>query len=133
MSATTPFALTWRLRECMQAQGMAHIVDLEQALQAIGVRISAVQLGRMVHGPPKHLPLDLLSALLTVLRCEPGDLLAWQPAQSSDTSQRVPAVRGPRRRVANTVPPDLTEGERAQLVGPPLRGLPARTLKREAG
>ena len=130
---SAPFALTWRLRECMQAQGMAHIVDLEHALQAIGVRISAVQLGRMVQGPPKHLPLDLLPALLTVLRCEPGDLLAWQPAQSGDASKRVPTVRGPRRRVANTAAPALSEAERAQLVGPPLRGLPARTLKREAG
>lgn len=129
MSPAAPFVLTWQLRERMHARGMTHIVDLEKALQAIGVKISAVQLGRMVQHPPKHLPMDLLPALLNVLDCGPADLLVWRPAQTTDTRTHVPLVRGPRRKIREAKPIEHAEAERAALVGPPLHGLPAKTLK----
>lgn len=66
----------WRLREIMAAQGIFNASDLEPPLRERGIKLSSVQVWRLVTQRPERLSLPVLAALCDILACSPAELIA---------------------------------------------------------
>ncbi|MGN2642166.1 MULTISPECIES: helix-turn-helix domain-containing protein [Nocardia] len=66
----------WRLRETMAAAGMFAANDLEPHLHDRGIKLSSVQVWRLVTQTPERLSLPVLAALCDIFDCTPADLIA---------------------------------------------------------
>ncbi|WP_067603678.1 helix-turn-helix domain-containing protein [Nocardiopsis listeri] len=66
----------WRLREVMAAHGLFNASDLEPLLHERGVKLSSVQVWRLVTQTPERLSLPVLAALCDILTCTPAELIA---------------------------------------------------------
>jgi DNA-binding Xre family transcriptional regulator len=65
----------WRLREVMAAAGMFAATDLEPLLHDRGIKLSSVQVWRLVTQTPERLSLPVLSALCDIFECTPAELI----------------------------------------------------------
>ncbi len=66
----------WRLREVMAAQGIFNPKDLEPLLHERSIKLSSVQVWRLVTQTPERLSLPVLAALCDILACTPAELIA---------------------------------------------------------
>ncbi|MEV4365389.1 helix-turn-helix transcriptional regulator [Nonomuraea sp. NPDC049625] len=66
----------WRLREMMAAAGMFAATDLEPLLHDRGIKLSSVQVWRLVTQTPERLSLPVLAALCDIFDCTPAQLIA---------------------------------------------------------
>ncbi|MFQ6331395.1 helix-turn-helix transcriptional regulator [Nocardia sp. NBC_00565] len=66
----------WRLREMMAAAGMFAANDLEPHLHDRGIKLSSVQVWRLVTQTPERLSLPVLAALCDIFNCTPAELIA---------------------------------------------------------
>jgi DNA-binding Xre family transcriptional regulator len=66
----------WRLREMMAAAGMFAVNDLEPHLHDREIKLSSVQVWRLVTQTPERLSLPVLAALCDIFDCTPADLIA---------------------------------------------------------
>jgi DNA-binding Xre family transcriptional regulator len=66
----------WRLREVMATAGMFAATDLEPHLHDRGVKLSSVQVWRLVTQTPERLSLPVLAALCDIFDCTPAELIA---------------------------------------------------------
>lgn len=79
-----PRRLRWRLRVMMAERDIRTITDLTRRLGDIGVEISTQQMDRIANDLSQRPPTEVLAGLVTLLRCEVGDLLA-SPASGCPT------------------------------------------------
>jgi len=75
--------IEWRLLQVMAERRIKRNTELVRLLSDVGVAISTTQLGRMVDRCPERLNTETLRGLLTVLRCEIGDLIRVHPARGA--------------------------------------------------
>lgn len=73
----------WRLREVMAAAGMFAATDLEPHLHDRGVKLSSVQVWRLVTQTPERLSLPVLAALCDIFECTPAELIATKAENAS--------------------------------------------------
>ncbi|WP_068929397.1 helix-turn-helix domain-containing protein [Planobispora rosea] len=66
----------WRLREVMAAHGIFTASDLEPRLHERGIKLSSVQVWRLVTQTPERLSLPVLAALCDIFSCTPAELIA---------------------------------------------------------
>jgi DNA-binding Xre family transcriptional regulator len=66
----------WRLREVMAAAGMFAATDLEPHLHDRGIKLSSVQVWRLVTQTPERLSLPVLAALCDIFDCTAAELIA---------------------------------------------------------
>jgi DNA-binding Xre family transcriptional regulator len=81
----------WRLREVMAAAGMFAATDLEPHLHDRGVKLSSVQVWRLVTQTPERLSLPVLAALCDIFDCTPAELIA---TKAENTAPRKAASAG---------------------------------------
>lgn len=74
-TATKPRRLKWRTRVVMAERGIRSVSALCRKLDALGVDISASQLGRIIDGKSSHFNAKVVGGLLTALDCGLNDLL----------------------------------------------------------
>ncbi|WP_254648488.1 helix-turn-helix transcriptional regulator [Streptomyces sp. GbtcB6] len=106
----------WRARQLMAARGMLQESDLLPLLAERGVRLSQVQVHRLVTGLPRRLNMEFLAALCDILECTPSELIEpvvlpeehrEDPADGQTGSVRIGDLRPVRARIA-TGHPDST-------------------------
>lgn len=123
-----PRRLRWRLRVMMAERDVRTITDLTRRLGDIGVEISTQQMNRIANDLPQRLPTNILAGLVTVLKCEVGDLLVAEPMMDDrptgghpDRQTLVEPAPTPKRR-RRSPPAGGDDGGRADgladLVGP---------------
>jgi hypothetical protein len=66
----------WRLRETMAAHGMFTASDLAPLLADRGIKLSSVQVWRLVTQTPERLSMPVLAALCDIFDCTPDKLIA---------------------------------------------------------
>lgn len=66
----------WRLRETMAVHGMFNTSDLAPLLADRGIKLSSVQVWRLVTQPPERLSMPVLAALCDIFDCTPDKLIA---------------------------------------------------------
>jgi DNA-binding Xre family transcriptional regulator len=66
----------WRLREMMAAHGMFNATDLAPLLADRGIKLSSVQVWRLVTQTPERLSMPVLAALCDIFDCTPSQLIA---------------------------------------------------------
>lgn len=81
MNSARVTRLEWRLRVMMAERKIKTVTELKRRLDNIGVTISTAQLGRMIDVFPSRLNRDVFAGLLTVLQCEPADLIRVTPGE----------------------------------------------------
>lgn len=74
--------IRWRLRVMMAERNITTATELGRRLTVLGVNISTQQLSRVVTEMPQRLNTELLAALMTVLDCEPNDLIEVRDAEA---------------------------------------------------
>ena len=139
-----PGQIVWRLRELMAQRNQMSQSEMARALESDGAHpISRTQVGRMMARVPTNLPVALIAALCRILKCSPDELFGWQsPPPAVDLNPLLTAIgqQGRERRGAAHVPdvprlpgdaPQLDEHDRARIVGPAARALPAHVLARK--
>ena len=109
----------WKIVEAMGRARIRKIADLTERLNAVGLKISAPQVSRIVKGPPKYLSIDLLKALIVVLDCELSDLIVFNRVTSEEARENAPEPASPAR-------PGLKTGEPPKPKGPAERRKPSR-------
>jgi len=67
--------IKWRLKVLMAEREINTAKELQQMMVEIGVGISTNQMARIVASRPDRLTMKIFEGLLTVLDCEPQDLL----------------------------------------------------------
>ena len=72
---TSPYTVTWNLRQLMATQNLFKTTDLVPLLAEKGVALSREQVFRLVTQTPIRLNLDVLGALCEILTCTPNDLI----------------------------------------------------------
>lgn len=65
----------WRLRETMAAHGMFNASDLVPLLADRGIKLSSVQVWRLVTQTPERLSMPVLAALCDIFEITPADLI----------------------------------------------------------
>lgn len=81
----------WRLREVMAEHGMFAATDLEPHLHERGIKLSSVQVWRLVAQTPERLSMPVLAALCDIFDCTPADLIA---TKAENTAPRKTASGG---------------------------------------
>ena len=81
----------WRLREVMAAHSMFAATDLEPRLHDRGIKLSSVQVWRLVTQTPERLSMPVLAALCDIFDCTPADLIA---TKAENTAPRKTAAPG---------------------------------------
>lgn len=81
----------WRLREVMAEHGMFAATDLEPHLHDRGIKLSSVQVWRLVTQTPERLSMPVLAALSDIFDCTPADLIA---TKAENTAPRKTAAGG---------------------------------------
>lgn len=129
-----PRRLRWRLRVMMAERGIRTVTELTRRLGDIGIEISTQQMNRIANELPARLPTDVLAGLVTVLRCEVGDLIVAEPAPTDRPPDELteshgldapspaspPKRRGRSRRpVGGDADGRAGEDDLAALIGPP--------------
>ena len=76
MTAARQVSYQWRLREVMAAHGLFNATDLEPLLAERGIRLSSVQVWRLVTQTPERLSLPVLAALCDVFEVTADQLIA---------------------------------------------------------
>jgi DNA-binding Xre family transcriptional regulator len=76
----------------MAKRKIRRVTDLHRQLMELGVEISSAQLSRIVAQRPKHLNMEILDALLTVLDCDIADLISVEKPELPE--QPAPAKSG---------------------------------------
>ncbi|MEO3876774.1 helix-turn-helix transcriptional regulator [Nonomuraea sp. B12E4] len=66
----------WRLREVMASHGLFAATDLIPLLEDRGIKLSSVQVWRLVTQTPERLSLPVLAALCDIFTCTPTELIA---------------------------------------------------------
>ncbi|QFG22873.1 helix-turn-helix transcriptional regulator [Actinomadura sp. WMMB 499] len=82
----------WRLREVMAESGMFDTTDLIPLLADRGIKLSSVQVWRLVTQTPERLSLPVLAALCDIFSCGPERLIA---TKAENTTARKTAGHGP--------------------------------------
>jgi len=75
-SMTKRMGATWLLRDRMEEQRIGSTSELVPLLAERGVRLSRMQVYRLVMQEPQRLSLDLLAALCDIFSCTPNDLIS---------------------------------------------------------
>jgi hypothetical protein len=83
----------WRLREVMATHGMFAATDLEPHLVDRGIRLSSVQVWRLVTQTPERLSMPVLAALCDIFECTPTELIATR-AENAATRKTATAEAG---------------------------------------
>lgn len=130
MSDTTVSRLEWRLRVMMAERKIKTVTELRRQMEEVGVTISTSQLSRMTDNFPARLSRHVFAGLLTVLDCEPNDLIRLVRGEREITRSTTrmtvePAAAPPqtsqlRERRPRRVPIDQDE----DLTGPEVTALP---------
>lgn len=76
MTVKRQVAYQWRLREVMATHGLFNASDLEPLLDQRGIRLSSVQVWRLVTQTPERLSLPVLAALCDIFDVTPAQLIA---------------------------------------------------------
>ena len=76
MTAARQVSYQWRLREVMAAHGLFNATDLEPLLAERGIRLSSVQVWRLVTQTPERLSLPVLAALCDIFEVTADQLIA---------------------------------------------------------
>lgn len=81
----------WRLRELMASRGLFSAPNLEPLLAERGIRLSSVQVWRLVAQVPERLSLQLLAALCDIFEVTPAELITTsagnvQPRKAASAS-----------------------------------------------
>lgn len=76
MTGKRQVSYQWRLREVMAAHGLFNASDLEPLLDQRGIRLSSVQVWRLVTQTPERLSLPVLAALCDIFDVNPAQLIA---------------------------------------------------------
>lgn len=137
----SPGVLSWRLAELMAQRNHMTQVELAAALAQDGAHpISRTQVGRLMHGGPTIVSVALIGALCRILQCSPNALFGWVDIPVAEPSLLDRIAQQGRQRGVQRVPalpalpeetPRLSDAERAQIVGPKARALPAHALTRK--
>jgi hypothetical protein len=93
MTAPRQVSYQWRLREVMAAHGLFNATDLVPLLAERGIRLSSVQVWRLVTQTPERLSLPVLAALCDVFEVTAEQLIAT-------TARSIPARSIPARKTA---------------------------------
>lgn len=93
----------WRLREMMAAHGMFNATDLAPLLEDRGIKLSSVQVWRLVTQTPERLSMLVLAALCDIFECTPDKLIATRG--ESATGRRTVSAAGDVVDLAATVRP----------------------------
>ncbi len=114
-------ALQWRLHTVMSERGIRTAAELHRRLQPYGLDITLQQLSRIVAHLPQRLNTTILSALLTALECDAGDLLRLpkQPALARRRAKAAPAAAAPRPLPASSEQPHSPASTAALPPGSP--------------
>lgn len=83
----------WRLRETMAVHGMFNASDLVQPLADRGIKLSSVQVWRLVTQTPERLSMPVLAALCDIFDCTPEKLIATKA--ENVTTRRTATAGGP--------------------------------------
>ncbi|GAA3521445.1 DNA-binding Xre family transcriptional regulator [Streptosporangium album] len=75
----------WRLREMMATHGMFNATDLAPLLVDRGIRLSSVQVWRLVTQTPERLSMPVLAALCDIFECTPAELIV---TKAENTTRR---------------------------------------------
>ena len=81
MTAARQVSYQWRLREVMAAHGLFNATDLEPLLAERGIRLSSVQVWRLVTQTPERLSLPVLAALCDIFDDRRAQLIATTAEQ----------------------------------------------------
>lgn len=73
----------WRLREMMAAHGVFNASDLAPLLADRGIKLSSVQVWRLVTQTPERLSMPALAALCDIFDCTPGQLIATRAGNAT--------------------------------------------------
>ena len=76
MTAARQVSYQWRLRDVMAAHGLFNATDLEPLLTERGIRLSSVQVWRLVTQTPERLSLPVLAALCDIFEVTADQLIA---------------------------------------------------------
>jgi hypothetical protein len=76
MTAARQVSYQWRLREVMATHGLFNATDLEPLLAERGIRLSSVQVWRLVTQTPERLSLPVLAALCDIFDVDAAQLIA---------------------------------------------------------
>src|SRR5665213_4638715 len=90
----------WLLRLRLAEQGIFNTTDLMPLLEQRGIRLSRMQVYRLVAEDPVRVSLDHLAALCDILSCGPSDLI-----EISHTAARKKRVAGEQRSLAANIKP----------------------------
>ena len=98
----------WRLRETMAAHGMFNATDLAPLLADRGIKLSSVQVWRLVTQTPERLSMPVLAALCDIFDCTPDKLIATKAenaarrtaAAGADVVDLAATIRPRRARIA---------------------------------
>ncbi len=93
-----------RLREVMAAHGMFAAADLEAPLAERGIKLSSVQVWRLVTGIPERLSLPVLAALCDIFEVTPAELIVTR-AENAPVRRSATANQGEVVDLATTVRP----------------------------
>ena len=81
------YPVSWRLRQCMQAAGIASVTELHAKLRKLDPSaVKYAQLARMIDSPPARLNLKTLTLLTVVLGCRVSDILDAGPETQLERS-----------------------------------------------
>jgi len=71
--------IEWNLMPLLASKRIRTGVDLKRLLGTIGYQISSIHAARLLAAPPKHVPINLLEALVTALKCRLSDIMFEVP------------------------------------------------------
>lgn len=74
----------WKIRRMMVEAGIHSASELKRQMDTFGLDITTSHTARIVNEIPNRLSIELLTALINVLHCTPGDLLVCEPVDGSD-------------------------------------------------
>ena len=109
-------AVKWNLRLAAANRGIWKASELQRALAARGLIISAGKMSGLWSGQPASIKLTDLDVICAVLGCEPGELLIPEPGTVASPAPQQPAALAgtasaphspvlPRRRGGRSLPP----------------------------
>jgi len=79
--------IIWKIRWMMVNAGIHTATELKRRLDDIDYEITTAYAARIVNEVPSRLSIELLTALITVLKCEPGDLLISEPISDDENGK----------------------------------------------
>jgi hypothetical protein len=94
----------WRLREVMAAHGMFAASDLEPQLADRGIKLSSVQVWRLVTQTPERLSMPVLAALCDIFTITPAELIATR-AEAVTTTRKTATAGSDVVDLATTIRP----------------------------